>query len=209
MKEVKILRDTPMHNADSVISINEFLVIYGSLFDSVTDEAINNYATGPSYKLLWFKVIEEPRFKVGDWIWHEKLRKAFNVIDWNIDTIMKPNECTISAANTYPDVYKRHANSDEIKYYTLHLFCDDTVLIGQSECYYFNHIWKPIINVYWIVNSYIQALKTLRNIEVLDSKNEIENGYGFQTKLHGLKVGCQVIYHDDVMKIAKILKLIP
>lgn len=207
MTKIKILRDTPMHNADSVISFEEFRYNYGRLFESINDETVNNYGTGTNNKLLWFKVIDEPQFKIGDWIWHETLQKAFNVIDWNIDTIIKPNECTISAANTYPDVYKRHANSDEIKYYTLHLFCDDTVLIGQSECYYFDHIWKPIIKVEWNVNKYIQTLKEFRIIEVLNSKNDVEKSY--QTRLNGLKVGCKHISHEEVIQIAKILKLIP
>jgi len=217
---IKILENTPIHSKNTIISIEDFRKYYPSIVNEYnSDEFLINYLK-QGYKndsldidySKWFEVIEikENNFKIGDWVWHEKEKKAFIIVNWTVDNSFqkewKPNYISLDAANNCIETYKRLATKEEIEYYDLYSFCDGSVLIGQYKCYYFNNVWKELIRVHRNITKYLQFQEEFFKVFTLKQfSSEIENS--FDCKPNGLKVGCKEISHDDVIKIGKILKL--
>lgn len=218
---IKILENTPIHSKYTVISLEEFRNCYPSIVNKHnTDNFLINYLK-EGYKndsldidySKWFEVLEINRntFKVGDWVWHESEKKAFKIVDWKVDHSFQkewlPNYVSLESTNTNVNTYKRLSTKEEIEYYDLHSFCDGQVLIGQYKSYYFNNVWKDLISIHKNITKYLQIQKEFNKVSTLKRfSSDIENTY--DCKLNGLKVGCKEISHDDVLKIAKILKLI-
>jgi len=218
---IKILKNTPTHSEHTVISIEDFRKYYPSIVNEHnTDQFLINYLK-QGYKndsldidySKWFEVVEIRRnnFKVGDWVWHEKEKKAFTIVHWTVDNSFckewRPNYVSLEVTNTYLETYKRLATQEEIKYYDLHAFCNGQVLIGEYKCYYFNNVWKELICIHKNITKYLQYQKEFFNVNTLKQfSSEVENS--FDCKPNGLKVGCKEISHDEITKIAKILNLI-
>lgn len=217
---IKILENTPIHSKGIIISIEDFRKFYPTIVNEYnSDEFLINYLK-EGYKndnldidySKWFEVIKikTNNFKIGDWVWHENEQRAFTIVSCTLNDSFtkrwKPNYTSLEAANKYVEFYKRLATQEEIKYYDLHSFCDGEVLIGEYKCYYFNNVWKDLIGIHRNITKYLQFQKEFFKISTLKQfSSEIENS--FNCKPNGLKVGCKEVLHDDVIKIAKILKL--
>lgn len=87
---IKILKDTPFDVAGTELSIVNFRAKYGWICTSTTtNEELIKYLkeewklqqVQPYQKQIgdWFQVLEN-NFKVGDWVWHESLKRAFTVV---------------------------------------------------------------------------------------------------------------------------------
>jgi hypothetical protein len=215
--KIKVLQDTPFHRKDAVVSLTEFKTWYPIFGKDVFDTDIVKYVKHEfGFDLSidfekWFEVIEiGERFKVGDWVWHEDLKVAYQVVidnthsgtrDW------KPNYATLDAVNKWHLTFKRLATKEEIDYHTLHSFCDGSVLIGAFKCYYFNNVWKELIGIHSNVSTYLNGSKQFNKVSVLvQETSEIE--FSYNCNLGGLVVGCKTISHAEVVTIAKILNLI-
>jgi hypothetical protein len=210
--KIKVLKDTPFDNAGTILGIDQFRFRYNYIHaKSVDDDEIIEYLKKDKSFEKWFEVIEIPtnNFRVGDWVWHEGKKKAFCVVTGNHDSDpkwWKPNYVSFAAANQFTETYKRKATQNEINYYDLVSFCDKRVLIGQSECYYFSNVWKPLIGVYKAIANYITASKNYFEISTLKDSTEIEASW--ECTLNGLKIGCTKVEHKEVIEIAKHLKLL-
>ena len=209
--KIKVLKDTPFHKKDDLISIKDFKEVYNYVSSKyVKDKELINYLI-KEYQLeqeclkygigTWFQVVEDNSFKVGDWVWNELMKQALYIVEGNkYGKEWYPNMCTINAVNGTPETYKRKATQEEIDCYTLESFCNKTVLIGKYKCFYFHNVWKPLTGVRYNIEKYLQISKELGDVYTSDST--------WKSKLNGLKVGCTEISHEDILKIAKILKLV-
>ena len=158
---IKILKDTPFDRAGTELSISDFRLKYSYVCSKDTpDSALIAYlkhekilqdcyytdnATGN-----WFEVVEiddTPKFKEGDWVWHEEKREAFQVVIHDLN-YFQPDFVTVEAANKYTDTWKRLATKEEIENFKLVPYLNKKVLIGKMKCYYFDNIWREIIGVY-------------------------------------------------------------
>lgn len=214
---IKILKDTPFDKKDTVLSIEAFRLKYNYLINTHnSDVFLVSYLNGGYLKYNldtdlseWFEVIEiRDSFKAGDWVWHEGEKKAYTiVIDSNQTKEFRPNYCTLAAVNACPGIYKRLATTDEICYYNLFSYCDGQILIGEHKCYYFNNVWKELITIHKNITKYIQYQKEFYTVSTLKQfSSEIEATWSCVP--NGLKVGCMEIPHNEVIEIAKKLKLI-
>jgi hypothetical protein len=217
---IKILENTPIHSKYTIISIEDFRKFYPTIINEHnSNEFLINYLK-QGYKndnldidySKWFEVIEIKRnnFKVGDWVWHEGEKQAFTIVHWTVNNSFqkewKPNYISLEAANNSTETYKRLATQEEIKYYNLHSFCDGHVLIGEYKCYYFNNVWKDLIGIHKNITKYLEYQKEFFSVSTLKQfSSEIENS--FDCKPNGLKVGCKEVLHEEIIQIAKILKL--
>lgn len=205
-KKIKVLKDTPFDKKDTLLTLEEWRERYSYIVHKQnSDEFLINYLQR-GYKndffssLIegYFEVIEN-EFKVGDWVWNEKFKIAYFVVK-NSYKGWFPNECTLAAVNENPNIYKRKATEKEIEYYHLESFCNKKVLVGQSGCYYLAAFWKELKGVKYNIEKYLQISKELGEI--------CTDELSWKCNINGLKVGCIEISHADVLKIAKILKLI-
>lgn len=221
--KVKILKDTPFDEEGSCIDLKEFRNKYSYLFiNDTSDSELIQYLKDERKLQIeahfrnqigdWFEPIEIDvnDFKIGDWIWHEKLNVAFCVNHYNAaDPSWRPNYCSLEAANSYTNIYKRKATKEEIEKADLKSFINGKVLIGRTVSYYHHNVWKELKNVEKVVKSYIHKTNfegKFNDINVTyDGRGEFEWG----VKFNGLKVGCREISHEDVIAIAKWLKIIP
>ena len=212
---IKILRDTPFHIANTVISISDYRKQYPLIVNEFNSDTylLNNLILHNPKLKDWFEVVEIPvnNFRVGDWVWHEKLKRAFCVVVHNINAEqMKPDYVTYEAANSFTEIYKRKATQEEINYDELLWFCDKKVLIGIRESYYYHNVWKKLFGITQAVTGYLEALKCIEQRMsvgyLIGDTINIEKEYALT--LPGLKVGCMLIEHNEVIKIAKHLKLI-
>jgi hypothetical protein len=215
---IKILENTPSHSKYTVISIEDFRKFYPTIINEHnSDEFLINYLK-QGYKndnldidySKWFEVIEIKRnnFKVGDWVWHEGEKQAFTVVIYKNDyqKEWKPNHASLEAVNQCPGIWKRLATKEEIQYYDLHSFCSNQILIGNYKCYYFNNVWKDLIGIHKNITKYLQYQKELFGVSTLKQfSSDIESTW--DCKPNGLKVGCKEISHEEIIEIAKILKL--
>lgn len=207
-KKIKVLKDTPFDKKDTLLSLDEWRERYSYIVHKQnSDEFLINYLQ-KGYKndffssLIegYFEVIEN-QFKVGDWVYNELMKQALYVVEGNkYGKEWYPCMCTIHAVNENPETYKRLATQEEIDYYTLESFCNRTVLIGKYRCYYFDNVWKPLQGVRYNIEKYLKTYKEFGEVYTSDST--------WKCNLNGLKVGCTEISHEDILKIAKILKLI-
>lgn len=213
MSNIKILQDTPFDKANTILSIEAFRLKYYYLINIHNSEyfLINYLKEGWKNDNIdtdlskWFEVIETG-FKVGDWVWHEGVNKAFTIVIDNCQTKeFRPNYCTLGATNAFPKIYTRLATKEEIDYYKLVSFCDGSVLVGQSKCYYFNNVWKELTGVQANIKRYLESFKEPTDkIKVIYEGQEVNK---WLCTFNGLKVGCQVISHEEIMQIVNILKL--
>jgi len=210
---IKLLRDTPLHYKGEVLTISEFRRSYYKLAakDKSDDYLVQEFKNNATYLTKWFELIDLSvnKFKEGNWVWHKKLKKALLVVTQCYGKEWKPNNVSLDAVNSYTDIYIRKATQQEIDEWDLCSFCNDTILIGQRESYYFNDIWREIKGVSDICRSYISYTTlmnsyNLRHID--DNKNSIYSD--LDVIPNGLKIGCKIISHQDIMDIAKYLKLV-
>lgn len=86
-------------------------------------------------------------------------------------------------------------------------YCDGDVLIGRYNCYYHINTWKLLYNVYANIQVYINTVKSLTFVDYRDTKSSnISNT--IICELNGLKVGCKMISHKEVIEIARQLEII-
>lgn len=219
--KIKILKDTPWDVAGTELTISDFRLKYGYICtrDIPDSELIGYIKQWNSHPILsqtskycisdWFKVVEYAKFKVGDWVWHEKLARAFVIMPHTTDSKkFWPNYCTLEAVKENPDIYKRTATKEQRDYYSLYSFGD--ILIGRSECYYYNNIWKPLTNVSNTIATYISKNTNMkaRKIGVVKNTGSLNLEHEYDISLNGIKVGCKIITHGEVIEMAKYLKLI-
>jgi hypothetical protein len=214
---IKILKDTPFDIANTILSPEAFRVKYSYLINTHnSDKFLAEYLNGGYLKDCldinlseWFEVLEiKDTFKVGDWVWHEGEKKAFTVVIYKNDyqKEWKPNYASLEAVNQCPEIWKRLATKEEIQYYDLHSFCNRQILIGNYKCYYFNNVWKDLIGIHKNITKYLQYQKELFGVSTLKQfSSDIESTW--DCKPNGLKVGCKEISHEEIIEIAKILKL--
>lgn len=209
--KIRILKDTPFDVAGTEITLEQFKGRYRWVFtSSITNEEMIQYLIEeyncylkypiPNSVGSWFKVIDEPKFKIDDWVWHEKMQQAFYVIDNASGKHFWPNMATIGAVNENSDVYKRKATDLEIKYAILKPFCDSKLLVGPRACYYFDNVWKKLTGVEQNVKMYIDSINKFNHVV-------IESGTSYGCRFDGLRVGCTSVSHDDVLAIAEILNI--
>ena len=214
---IKILKDTPFHKKDTKLTIEDFRAVYNWIcVNSVSDEDlvkyIKDYTSHPQLKVAegnisdWFGVIEEYDYvyRVGDWVWHEQLKRAFCVVIHNAENLygkdFKPNYVTFEAANQNAGTtYKRKATQEEIDMFDLRFFCDKRILVGQTKCYYYSNTWKELKGVRANVEIYMAALKSIMS-PIYVSK--ITPPITYDCKLNGIKVGCLSISHEEILEIA-------
>ena len=210
MKKIKVLKDTPFDKKDTLLTPEEFSKKYNYVYvREKTDLQLFTYLE-QEYKLeqetpkygigSWFQVVEDNSFKIGDWVWNELMKQALYIVEGNkYGKEWYPNMCTINAVNENPEICRRKATQEEIDFYNLESFCNEKVLIGQFRCYYFHNVWKPLTGVRYNIEKYLQISKELGEVYTSDST--------WNSRLNGLKVGCTEISHEDILKIAKIFKL--
>lgn len=222
---IKILKDTPFHKKDTKLTVDDFRADYNTICVSTVSndelvEYIKDYNSHPQLTTMssrrvaegniseWFGVVQEYDYvyRVGDWVWHEELKKAFCVLYSNSDIDrkeFKPNCVTFEAANQYASTtYKRKATQEEIDRFDLTFFCDKRILVGRTECYYYNNTWKKLTGVKENVSKYMTALNSMRPIAW-----NLSHPISHECRLNGMKVGCINIPHEEVVKIAKELGL--
>lgn len=214
---IKILKDTPFDKAYTVLSLEEFRNRYSYLINThSSDEFLVEYIKGRykrdhlDIKLSdWFEVAElRDTFKLGDWAWHEDLKRAFQVTPHSTTKYFFPNHCSFEAVNLYTKTYIRKASPSEIVYDSLTEFCHGKVLIGQYKCYYFNDVWRELIGIHKHITKYAQSIKEYTEISALiQGCSDIDASWSCNP--NGLKVGCMEISHEDVLRMGRILKLIP
>ncbi len=214
---IKILKETPFDKKDTVLSIEAFRLKYNYLINTYnSDVFLASYLNGGYLKdnldtnlSEWFEVIEiKDSFKAGDWVWHEGEKKAFTiVIDSSQSKEFRPNYCTLGAVETCPGIYKRLATKEEIDYYDLVSFCDGSILIGQYKCYHFTHVWLDLIGIHKNIAKYLQIQKEFSIVSNLKQFSS-EIAATWSCVPNGLKVGCKEITHNEVIEMAKKLKLI-
>lgn len=209
MQKIKISRDTPFNLAGEEVSILEFRQKYGYICSQyLSDEKLINYLEND--RSYWFEVIRpKNNFRIGDWVWHEGLKKAFCVMPFDSGINFRPNYVTLEAANDYEETYKRKATPEEIKNNNFYLTCNGSVLIGKNESFYFNNIWKPLIGVISVISSYICANKEyFANADIRQKAYDSEDSERkWDCKLAGVKVGCTLILHEEIVNIAQFLNL--
>ena len=216
MKKIKVLKDTPFHKKDEVIDANTFGSYYnGAIIKPMKEWDIIQWLEkenkleqeNPRYGIgSWFQVVEDTSFKVGDWVWNELMKQALYIVEGNkYGKEWYPNMCTINAVNENPEICRRKATQEEIDFYNLESFCNEKVLIGQFCCYYFHNVWKPLVGISRNISTYINTVY-FQDIGVL-KQNSSETELTYNCRINGLKVGCTEISHEDILKIAKILKL--
>lgn len=224
MIKIQILKDTPFDVKGTELSLSDFRLKYGYICSRyISDIDLVRYIEEwESHPVLsqtcdycisdWFKVIRtrEP-FVIGDWVWHEKLQKAFYVVNHCDGKLFWPNFVTVEAANEFVDIYKRLAKQSEIDDYKLIPYCGGTILIGRLYFYYFDNVWKHISGVTFNINKYLRAFKEYENsfvrIGVIKGESlntEIE----YPVRFGGLQIGCKNIPHPEIIEIAKQLNLL-
>jgi hypothetical protein len=213
---IKVLKETPFDKANTILSTADFRYKYSYLINTHNSDKFLAKYLKEEYKQdnadlqldKWFEVIEiAPKFKVGDWVWHEGLKRAFTIVITNTSyKDFRPNYVTLAAVDCNPQIYKRLATAEEIKLYDL-MNCDGQVLIGRHKSYYFNTVWKELIGIHYTVSQYfIQQRAFDCSIQQLAHlSTEVENT--FVCKPNGLKVGCKVITHDELITIARFLDI--
>lgn len=219
--KIRILKDTPFDLANTEMLVNEFRMKYGYICsDDVSDDDLIDYLeTYKSYPALsqttkyivsdWFSVVEmlENNFRVGDWVFHETLQRAFLIMIHCTGKEWKPNYVSFEAANNFVETYKRKATQKEIDYADLVYYADEKVLIGQYKSYHYDNVWKELIGISLLVLSYIKTNRELSQVSSLvNNTSKIEHTY--DTSLFGVKVGCTHVSHKEMILIAKQLKLI-
>lgn len=217
--KIKILKDTPFDTEKDTLSIADFRLKYGFICaNGVTDNELIDYLkeckshnslkqTDKYWPSDWFEVIESiNNFVSGDWIWHEENKIAYTVVHYEEDKKWRPNYCSLEAANSFTDTYRRKATQEEINKFNLTSFCDGQILIGKYKNYYFNSVWKELGNVEKNITQYINSLQKFDPINVLTNR---DTETSWLCEFNGLRVGCTKISHDEVMKIAACLNLVP
>jgi hypothetical protein len=217
--KIKILQDTPFDQKYTVLSIEAFRLRYSYLINTHNSDNFLVSYLKEGYLVdhldvdlsKWFEVIEIGKsFKVGDWVWHEEEQKAFVATSYSksaftVDWL--PNCASIEAINKHTHLYKRLATKEEISYYKLTSFCKGKVLIGEYKCYYYHNIWKDLIGIHKNITKYLQLERMYTHISILEpATSNIQSSWSCVP--NGLKVGCIEISHNDIISIAKILKLI-
>lgn len=219
--KVKILKDTPFDREGESITLKEFRNRYGYVFtdDTSDSELVEFLKTERKLQLEspfhhqigdWFEVIElsSKKFSMGDWVWHEQLKSAFCVMPYiPNDQQWRPNHVSFDAANNNVDIYKRKATQAEINDADLMSYLDGAVLIGRTRAYYHDNVYKEINGIQRTISLYIQKTNHLPAFKPFDFPSDDRlNGWSIQ--FLGLKVGCKEIPHEDIIKMAKFLRII-
>jgi hypothetical protein len=215
--KIKVLKDTPFDVKNTILSLDEFRLKYGYLISSDnSDQFVISYLKNGFLNdhhditlSKWFEVVEIPEnsFRVGDWVWHEDLKRAFCIMIHCIGKEWRPNYISLDAAHQFVDTFKRKATQEEINYYDLVVYAEKSILIGQYKSYYFNVVWKELIGISRVLLQYIELNKNLSQISILvGNTSEVDQTY--ITTLSGIIVGCKHVPHQELLLIAKHLKLI-
>ena len=211
--KIKVLKDTPFHKKGIELSVTDFRQVYSYICSSsVSNEHLicylKDYKSHPQFLTPqgvcvseWFEVVQvyEYIYRVGDWVWHKERKKAFCVMTHLAGKDWKPNYVSFEAANQYQSIYTRKATQEEIDDNDLVLFCDKQVLIGRKQSYYYNNTWKELSMVTTTIKKYISSIKSYTDIGCQETS--------WECKPNGLKVGCTTISHEEILQIAKHLKL--
>lgn len=200
MTQIKVLQNTPVSYAGELLTVTEFREKYTMYNKDNSDFFVIDALSKGEYA-IWFQVIED-KFKVGDWVWSEKLNEALQIIadpGLRADR-MKPNECTIGAVRDNPQIYLRLAKPLEIDDYTPRMF-GDNLLVNRKKVYHFDIVWNEIIGVSYNLNKYFSLTNDLGTVSKIVINETIE----WKVKPNGLKIGCTSIEHADLIKIAHLL----
>lgn len=219
MKKIKVLKETPFNKQGAIISIKEFKDKYNYVFSSeendILDDEIITYLnkerecvlkspeTTASYPLIgtFFEVIdvEEP-FKVGEWVWHEKLKEAFQIIKYEGQCLW-PNHATLGAVTQYTDTWKRRATEQEYINSVLHYFYIDShpVLVGKNKVYVKVNTWKEVIHAKQIIFNYVNKEHKLGLVRIGDRV--------FEAYDSGITIGCVTIPSDVIKRIREIMQV--
>lgn len=215
---IKVLKDTPIDKANTTLSIPEFRERYSYIINKDnSDKFLIDFINGchsdnslySEYRVAnWFEVINlTPTFKIGEYVWNEDTSQAYFIVDYiSTGVNWKPNYTSFSAANTYKDVYKRLATCDEIANYRLIEYCDGKVLVGKyTSWYHDSKIWRKLTNVYDVVLHYMKCTysKSVNTMNV----NEKDIYQNYTVAQNGLKIGCLIVSHEEILKIADQLDI--
>lgn len=209
---IKVLKDTPFDKAGAELSASDFRLRYSYLVNPYnSDYFLVNYLT-KGYKSdyhdvdlsQWFKVVQK-RFKINDYVWHEKVKQAFLVTELAV-TDMWPNHVGVNVVNANPEVYKRPATEEEVDFYGLTSICKGEVLIGRYKCYKKYSGWKEVLGIPDALERYLEIMNFDQGITV-DQGDDAWSPYSVQVT--GLKVGCTDVSNTDVLRAAQALNLIP
>jgi len=197
--KIKILQETPFDKGGVELSIDEFYEKYSYLtkYYSYTD-VIEKLKHDDSF-FEWFELVEQrQRFKIGDWIWDEELKRALFVTKYRDDKSFWPNYISFEAVND--SSCKRLATNKEIKYHELQGFADGRLLIGHYKCYYFYDVWKEISNFIYNVGVYSNCSQKFADIASPDKSH-------WRCIPNGMRFGCITLSHNEIMEIAQYLNI--
>lgn len=195
-KNFKVLRDTPFHGKDAVISQSEFNKFYGPGYMLQASTA----SAEPSNK--WFKVMED-EFKIDDIVWHENMKRPMTVVS-SLDIGSHPYECTIEAVKSYPNVYKRLATKEEINTYALESYASGRVLANTREVWYFDDpVWTGIKDPVPVLCDIIKAQQVLSSTKVAE-----HNGASHPVRIGTIKIGCVTLTYEEVQSMARKMNIL-
>ena len=212
--KVKILKETPFDKVGMILTIKELRLKYAYLFHkSSTDDMIVTYLKVERQSYLedlsdgnhigkFFSLIEDT-YKVGDWVWHSELYKALLVVEHTGDKSFYPMHVTLNDSNQF-SCYTRLATDEEILFFSYFTVgTHDDVLFSKAGSYYYDHIWKPLQGVSYLIKSYMSLFQLfLTNTDSIKC-NEVKYQHG----LNGFKIGCKTFSHGEVAIIAKKLDI--
>ena len=202
--KIKILKDTPFHKANHIMVVEEFRQFYPIIDKDNSNEFLKIFLKSNYLEFqYWFELVEENKYKLGDWVWHDILKKAFIVSYFKLN--LDPNEASLEAVNQYTDIWTRLATKSEIEDFTLHSFLDGRLLVGKKHCYYRNNdLWKEVVGIRKQLTYYMKVIKIFSptSVTILDSANA-----NFVPVPLGLKIGCQQITHDEILEMVYKLNI--
>lgn len=209
--KIRIKKDTPLHQKGYVLDLETFLKSYGSILSSYNNGSdiyqlpVNQISVFPE----WFEVIEEPKFEIGDWVWHNNLGRACLITTFKEYRVKEfwPNYVSEGAVNENPKVYTRKATTKEINDAVLTSFAEGRVLVGKKDAYFWTNVWKPIGMVDAVVNDILYYRKKMAN-SFVEVENEIMNTE-YHISLETVKFGCVTVDIDEIKAIAQIRGILP
>ena len=201
MKKIKIKKDTPLHKAGTTLTDDEFSQYYPGIGIYNGDFFLSVVSDGSSDLSKWFEELpDEPKFKVGDWVYHTELKQALCVSSFFTGKPFFPNAVTLDAANRYLDTYTRLATKSEIKEAYL-VLCgpNSDILVGEERAFLWDRsFWSNVvpINVSKLLETYLVHADSIKS-------------FSGQYAVHhlGLKIGCKTFSHEEIIRIGNEINL--
>jgi hypothetical protein len=215
--KIKILKETPFFNEGVIIDLTLFRHYFRIICEFKTDLGIVDSIKSNAEYSKFFRVIEENKYKVGDWVYCLSIDRVFIICDESIVGKNKwPNFILLETVEDELDNYKL-ANKEEIDNYTLHPYSEGNLLISKYKHYYYDNTisdWVTILHLYNNVKVYVEAYSKLSNYATLPINNLYETvsymnkEWEYPCFLKGIGSGAINLTHAEVIDIAYKLNII-